>query len=148
MVVGDGPLREDLERKARGKNIEFRGKLPRDEAMRVLSKARFVLNPSPALETFGMSVVEAFSYGVPALAGDHAVPGEIISPGVTGATYRVSDGAGLQEAIALLSDETTSLRMGRAARAEYLAKFTPAANTAALEDIYLDALQRHGGAGR
>ncbi|WP_035744583.1 glycosyltransferase family 4 protein [Haematomicrobium sanguinis] len=148
VVVGDGPLREELERKAHGKNVEFRGKMPREEAMRVLSEARFVVNPSPALETFGMSVVEAISYGVPALAGDHAVPGEIITPGLTGATYRVSDGTGLEEAISLLSDETTSLKMGQAARAEYLAKYTPAANTAALEDIYRDALQRHGGAGR
>jgi glycosyltransferase involved in cell wall biosynthesis len=71
VLVGDGPDRAELERLAAGSDaagrIEFRGSLPRDEALRVVAGAEAGLLSS-AWENLPHSAVEALSVGVPVVA--------------------------------------------------------------------------------
>ena len=67
VLVGDGPDREELERlaaSAAADRIEFRGSLPRDEALRVVAGAEAGLLSS-AWENLPHSAVEALSVECP-----------------------------------------------------------------------------------
>jgi glycosyltransferase involved in cell wall biosynthesis len=71
VLVGDGPERGALEELAVqlgvGDRVEFRGSLPRDEALRVVAGSRAALLSS-AWENLPHAAVEALSVGVPVVA--------------------------------------------------------------------------------
>jgi glycosyltransferase involved in cell wall biosynthesis len=82
IVVGDGPDRAELERLA-GDRIEFRGSLPRDEALRVVAGATAGLLSS-AWENLPHSAVEALSVGVPMVATAVGGVPEVVHDGENG----------------------------------------------------------------
>ena len=51
-------------------NIELRGHCSREEVQELLSEAQAVIVPSQCIETFGLSVIEAYAAGVPVLVSD------------------------------------------------------------------------------
>jgi len=71
VLVGDGPERDALERRAVqfgvADRVEFRGSVPRDEALRVLAGSRAAVLSS-AWENLPHAAVEALSVGVPVVA--------------------------------------------------------------------------------
>lgn len=71
VVVGDGPLRDSLvslaEELAVSDRVDFRGHLPRDEALKVMGRSRALLHASVG-ETFGLVFAEAALMGVPTVA--------------------------------------------------------------------------------
>lgn len=82
VVVGDGPDRAELERLA-GERVEFRGSLPRDEALRVVAGAEAALLSS-AWENLPHSAVEALSVGVPVVATAVGGVPEVVHDGENG----------------------------------------------------------------
>jgi alpha-1,6-mannosyltransferase len=80
VVAGDGPLRGDLERAARGLPVEFLGFVAdRSRLAQVLASADVLLAPGP-IETFGLAALEALASGTPVVGNaDSAVP-EVIGP--------------------------------------------------------------------
>jgi len=88
-VLGDGPLRTRLERRAPWVRSTFHGHVTRDEVARVVADADAVLAPCPT-EAFGLAALEALASGVPVVAHrDGAVP-ELLGLADTVAT--ASDG--------------------------------------------------------
>lgn len=81
-VVGDGPLRERLERTS-SPGVVFLGKLSREELDRRMGRAHVLLATS-VREGWGLAVTEANALGTPAVAYD--VPGlrDSVRAGVTG----------------------------------------------------------------
>lgn len=76
VIAGDGPLRRQLEKRARRlRNVRFTGWLDRDALRSTLDAADLLVLPS-RLETFGSIALEAMARGRPALvsagAGIHA----------------------------------------------------------------------------
>ena len=70
-VVGDGELRSQLQQRfAAYPNIRFLGRLPQAELVPAYQDAIALILPSLAPETFGLSVVEAFACGTPAIVRD------------------------------------------------------------------------------
>jgi len=67
-VIGDGPLSDEVQ-KAQAKNpqIEFLGRKPLAEVLRLMGQAKAVIVPSVNYETFGRTIVEAFATGTPAI---------------------------------------------------------------------------------
>lgn len=66
-VIGEGPLSRELKQAYSQKNILFHGKLPHHAALRAMARAKYVLCPSLAVETFGLTVAEALSWGTPVI---------------------------------------------------------------------------------
>ena len=87
VVVGDGPDRAELERLAAASpaagRIEFRGSLPRDDALRVVAGATAGLLSS-AWENLPHSAVEALSVGVPVVATAVGGVPEVVRDGANG----------------------------------------------------------------
>ncbi|BCK57192.1 GDP-mannose-dependent alpha-(1-6)-phosphatidylinositol dimannoside mannosyltransferase [Nocardia wallacei] len=81
-VVGDGPLRADLEHLAAGLPVRFQGHVPGRKAVAdMIAAADIALCPSPA-ETFGLAVLEALACGTPVVVPHAGAARELLgSPG-------------------------------------------------------------------
>ncbi|GAA0225659.1 glycosyltransferase [Cryptosporangium japonicum] len=98
VVVGDGPRRPALERRARGLPVNFLGFVPdRDFVARLLATADAVLAPGPA-ETFGLAALEAMACGTPVVAAGDGALGEVVGD----AGVAVPNGTGVRFAEAVL----------------------------------------------
>jgi glycosyltransferase involved in cell wall biosynthesis len=148
VVVGDGPERDGLQTHARQlglSNVQFRGRLSRDETIAALKRARFLVIPSVWYETFGMCIVESFACGTPVICSRLGAMQELVSDGRTGLHFTSGDQGDLAEKILWAwshPDEIDS--MGRNARAEYEDKYTAKRNYPMLLEIYERALESYG----
>jgi len=108
VIIGDGPKREALERKAYGlklmANVVFTGALPREKLLKYLIAAdAFVLNT--AYEGMSHQILEAMSLGVPIVTTDAGGNSELIKDGESGFLVKFNDKKVLIEKISqLLSD--------------------------------------------
>ncbi|PLR85572.1 glycosyltransferase family 1 protein [Bacillus canaveralius] len=82
LIIGDGPLREDLESEAPD-NMLFTGYLKGQDLAEVYSASDLFVFPSPT-ETFGNVVLEALASGTPVVGADSGGVKNIIQEGVTG----------------------------------------------------------------
>ena len=147
-VVGDGIYRSELHEMAqRGdlSNVELVGLLPHAEGMQRLQDARFLIMPSVWYEPFGLSIIEAFACGKPVVASRLGGMPEIIEDGKTGLLFEPGNPDDLAAKVRWLIDhEDAAAQMGKAARAEFEAKYTAEKNYEMLMDIYEMAIKIHG----
>jgi glycosyltransferase involved in cell wall biosynthesis len=68
-IVGVGNI-DDLQEKFKLDNVTFLGKLPREKTLSLIRSARFLIQPSIWYETFGLTILEAMSQGVPVIGFD------------------------------------------------------------------------------
>ncbi len=140
LVVGDGPLRADLERLA--------GSLGLAERVFFAGERRDMPRIMPCLDVF---VLASVTEGLPltvleAMAARRAVVAtrvggipEVISDGVNGLLVDPGDVAGLAAAIlALLGDRKKSRAMGERGRDTVLEKFTVEKMVGSMERVYAD----------
>ncbi|PJK23407.1 glycosyltransferase [Mycolicibacterium goodii] len=79
VVVGDGPLRARLERRAARLPVTFTGHIGcRDTVATILASADVALAPGPH-ETFGLAALEALACGTPAVVSRTSALGEILT---------------------------------------------------------------------
>ena len=129
-LVGEGDELESLQKLAEAlelsePSVVFAGQKSPDQVQQLVRRARAVVLPSLAYETFGRPVIEAFAAGRPAIVSDFGAPGDIVEQGTTGLTFPRGDTQRLGEALrAVLTDGALADQMGRRARAEYEAKYT------------------------
>jgi glycosyltransferase involved in cell wall biosynthesis len=140
VVVGDGPLRPQLQARAEKlkiQNVVFRGRLTRSEVDATIKDATFLVQPSECYENFPMTVVEAFACGVPVLCSRIGALQEIVSDEVTGLQFTPGDAEDLAEKVewAWQHHEAT-LAMGKRARREFETKYTAEQNYKYLTELY------------
>lgn len=141
LIVGDGPLRADLEALA-GPGVVFRGALAPEEVVRVLADAHVFVGPSrPArdgdAEGFGQVFLEAAVAGLPVVAYRSGGVPEAVVDGVTGLLAGPGDIPGLAGHIAaLLADGDLAARLGRQGQVRARTEFSLAAGCARLEELY------------
>jgi glycosyltransferase involved in cell wall biosynthesis len=100
LVIGDGPLRRELEALAAGLPVIFCGFVP--EARRLLAGLDLLLLTSKDVEAFGMVALEAMCAGVPVVAGP--TPGPQFVLGSTGFYYNQREPEEIAEAIIAVRD--------------------------------------------
>lgn len=147
-ILGDGPLRAELETEAgrRGlSSISFEGHRPRNETLAAMKSARFLIVPGEWYETFSITTVEAFACGLPVVASRLGAMEEIVEDGRTGLHFQPGNPEDLAEKVnwAWTHSRQTE-EMGREARAEYQAKYDAARNYPTLMDIYQQAIRNSG----
>jgi glycosyltransferase involved in cell wall biosynthesis len=138
-IAGDGPLRIAVERAARGSHggIEWLGQVPRARMLELVKHARFLVFPSEWYEGFPVILAESLACGTPVIAARVGSVAEIIADGVTGIQFTVGDAQDLANKIQWASSHPQALaHMGRAARQEFLAKYTAEQNYHTLMEIY------------
>jgi glycosyltransferase involved in cell wall biosynthesis len=146
-VVGDGPLSTELEGYARQQELSgvfFDGRLSPEQTTAAMKRSRFLVLPSEWYETFGRVAVEAFACGVPVIASRLGAMEEIVADGRTGLHFTPSNAADLAAKVEWACTHPAEMSaMGRAARAEYEAKYTPERNYATLMGIYEQTLETY-----
>jgi glycosyltransferase involved in cell wall biosynthesis len=85
LIVGDGPERSNLERKAEGlKGVDFVGFVNKRDQQKYWQEALFSVVPSIWMEPFGMTVLESWANGRPIVAHAIGALPELIREGVDG----------------------------------------------------------------
>jgi glycosyltransferase involved in cell wall biosynthesis len=137
-AIGTGPSAAEV---ASELGDGYLGFLPREEIMRRMRSASFLIVPSMCLEQLPTTILEAFSCGLPVIASRLGALVDIVREGVTGLLFNPGDESDLAKKIAWAgAHEEEMQRMGRAARAEYEAKYTPSINYKMLIEIYEDVI--------
>lgn len=82
LVVGDGPLKKEIEQRCKEKNLNvlFTGKIPHDEIPKYMNAMDVMILPSRN-EGFGAVVIEAQSCGVPVVGSDNGGIPEAVGNG-------------------------------------------------------------------
>jgi glycosyltransferase involved in cell wall biosynthesis len=148
-IAGDGPLLEKLSREVGESSlahIELVGRRTPDEVRALMQGARFLVFPSMWYEGFPMTIAEAFADGLPVVASQLGSIAEIVQHGVTGLHFEAGVATDLAAKVEWAWNHPEELAlMGRAARAEYEAKYQPSTNYDILMDIYRVAIARRAG---
>ncbi|NDU99475.1 glycosyltransferase family 4 protein [Pseudoroseicyclus tamaricis] len=123
-LIGDGPDRAALERRAAGLPVTFAGYQSQEAVAEALSTTDLFVLPSFA-EGLPVVLMEALAAEVPVVATRIAGVAELVEDGVSGRLVPPGDPAALAEAIlAVLAGDGAA--MGRAGRAAVTAGFTSA----------------------
>lgn len=137
-AIGAGPLEAAVAAQLGAGYLGFR---PRQEILHKMRGAAFLIVPSMCLEQLPTTILEAFSCGLPVIASRLGALSHIVEEGVTGLLFNAGDPADLAAKLAWAASHGDAMqRMGRAARADYAAKYTPSINYQMLLDIYEDAI--------
>ena len=138
LVVGDGPARAALERRAAelglAGSVTFLGY--RDDVPDLLAAADLAVVPSLVAEGLGYTAIEALSAGVPVVAYRSGGLAEVVTEGTSGRLVPVGDVAGLGAAISeLLADRPQRERLAAGARRE-AARFSVEHHVEELRGLY------------
>ena len=124
--------------------VEFVGKLSREELPDFYRKARFNVVPSVWYECFGIVSAEAQGYGNPVIASRIGGLPEVVADGVTGLLVTPGDPADLAAAMRRIWDDAElRQRMSVAARERARREFTPGVFYGRLAAAYRRAIDLH-----
>lgn len=119
-IVGEGPLRGELEsyaRKERLDHVRFLGFRRGRDLQAIVSRSLFSVLPSEWYENGPLSILESFVLGKPVVGSRMGGIPEYIDDGVNGLLFRPGDPEDLSEKLnALLGNRGRIAEMGRAAR--------------------------------
>ncbi len=142
VIVGDGPLREDVRRAAARSDVEVLGH--RDDVGRVLAGCDLLVFPgSPEGEGMPGVLIEAGLAGLPSVTTAVSGASTVVQHGVTGFVVPVSDLDALIDATQrLATDPELRRQMGTAARRRCLEQFTLESSVARWQAIFDHVLGR------
>ncbi len=80
---GDGPYERELKRLAKGKNVEFKGRIVNEKLVKLYSNCTAVLLASEN-EPFGLTLIEGMASGKPVIAINNGGPKDIVENEKTG----------------------------------------------------------------
>lgn len=141
-VLGDGVLEESIKQKCQKEkiqNIHFMGRVTGERYAKLLGGAKALVVPSQCYETFGMGAAEAYSLGVPVIAGDIGNIGDIVVEGKTGFHFRYNSAESLADTIDKFEKSDTA-KLCENARQYYETHLTAEQNYKILIEIYNKAL--------
>ncbi len=139
LIVGEGPLRGELQEHARRLGITCRAHFLgyREDAVAIMQASDIVVLPSVAKEGLGICLIEAAFVGKPTIGSDAPGIDEAIVDGETGLLVAPGDTGALSESIdRLLSDKQLSRRLGENGRRRAQEKFTIEAQSEATLALY------------
>lgn len=110
VIVGYGPLKNELMAKGRSIDLEIKEAISEEELNEEYKKADVFVLPSITdnqgeKEGLGLVALEAIYFGVPVVAFDNGGIGEVIIDGKTGLLIPEKDVAGLAKAIEKMLDD-------------------------------------------
>jgi glycosyltransferase involved in cell wall biosynthesis len=138
LVLGDGPLRAELERYAAGLGLGDRVLFMgfRLDVAEILSEIDVAVSPSLA-EAISNSVIEAMAAGLPVVGTRVGGTPEAVEDGVTGLLVPPRDSEALARCIGLLlEDRDLASRLGRAGRRRIEERFSTERMVRATERVY------------
>lgn len=144
-IAGEGPLQNEV-REFQRENplVTVFSHLPQQKCLELMKGARFLIWPSEGyLETFGLVAIEAFACGLPVIASCSGAMPELVEDRKTGLLFETGNPDDLAAKAEWAWTYPQEMEMvGRAARAQYLSKYTAERNYDTLMRIYDTAIHR------
>ncbi|MYL38105.1 glycosyltransferase family 4 protein [Halobacillus litoralis] len=116
-IVGDGPVKGELEEAFQGTNTVFTGLLHGDELAEAFSSSDALIFPS-VTETLGLVILEAMASGLPVIAAKSGPTMEQVEDGRTGLLFENENTESMIEAISRLEDPSLYADLCKNARKE------------------------------
>ena len=145
-IIGDGPLRCDLEETARqygiASQVVFTGVV--NDVPKMLADVDIVVLPSLYREGLGISLLEAMCLAKPVVTTAVGGNREVVDEGVNGFFVPAGDADGLAaKLMPLIEDKDLRKKMGVAGRLKYEEKFTETRMMEDIEKLYNSLLAEH-----
>jgi glycosyltransferase involved in cell wall biosynthesis len=138
-LVGEGPLREELERLVAetGADVELLGYRSGDELAEIVRGASSVVMPSVCHDNCPLAVIEAMAWGKPVVASRVGGIPELVRDGDEGLLVPPGDVDALGRALTdLLSSPELAEQMGRRGRARVEARYDAEGHFRAVREAY------------
>jgi len=143
-IIGDGPLRKDLEMLVSQKgldNVSFLGYKGGEELKGEIQKAVAVVLPSRWYENSPRSIIEAFALGKPVIGSRIGGIPELVRDGETGLTFEPGNAQDLRAKIKeILTNPDRVVEMGKKARGFVEEELNAQKHYKALMEIYNRAM--------
>ena len=146
-IVGDGPLRQSLERQTDTLGIRNRVSFlgQRDDVPRLFACSDIVVLPSLYREGLSLSIIEAMCQARPVVVTSTGGNRELVEDGVNGFAVIPADAADLEAKLRILiADEGLRKTMGMAGRRRYEERFSSAIMMRQIEALYQSLLMARG----
>jgi glycosyltransferase involved in cell wall biosynthesis len=137
VCIGTGPLRDSLTEPQIG-SVRFVGSLPRAEVRAWMLRARVLVAPSPAYETFGLVVAEALAAGLPVVVPRDGALREVAADAALEPEHETGSTADdhLAGSLSRIYDDSVIDFAGARGRARFLAHYTATVGLTRLIRIY------------
>lgn len=139
-ILGDGPLRGELERMASDlklSQVAFLGHRNHATTQAAIKGAQLLVLPSECYENFPLTIVEALSCGTPVVCSRLGAMQEIVTDMETGMHFASGSPEDLAEKLEWAWSHPRQIEaMGKSARRDYEQKYTAEHNYTALMAIY------------
>lgn len=139
-VAGNGPMMEEMQAYVKEHdihNIKFLGYLQKEEMTERFYHAKAVIMTSQCYEAFAMTIAEAYSYGVPVIAGRVGNMEGMVKEGITGVKFRYDSAEDLAQKVQEF-ERLDIKALKENARAFYQTRLRPEDNYQKLMEIYED----------
>jgi glycosyltransferase involved in cell wall biosynthesis len=145
VIVGDGPMKQELKAKVESLGIEnsvtFTGQVPHDRVADLMANAKVFCRPS-LTEGLPLTTLEAMASGCPPVVTPVAGVPEIIEDGKTGRLVSVNDSRDVAKALVLLLNNPAELSTIRAAAREFVVgNYDWESRAESVLRVYKDAIQ-------
>ena len=143
-IVGDGPLRGQLQAMAKDLPIEFLGQLPANQSQEEIAHSQLLLLPSECFEGFPMVVREAFAFGTPVAVSNLGPLPTIVAKGENGLLFEPANPRSLATIVAKAWNNPGLLqRLGEGAYSTFQQNYTEETNYQQLMQIYQAAIENN-----
>ena len=140
-IIGDGPLRYDLENMAKDLPIVFLGQLTASDAKSEISMAKLLILPSECYEGFPMVIGEAYALGTPVAASNLGPLGEIVEENVSGVLFEPASPDSICKVIKSIWGLPEKLEaLGQGAYEKYQHLYSEKINYQRLIEIYMKVI--------
>ena len=143
-IAGDGPMSPEMNEQIRKlPNVEWLGRLSRDQVLAEMRHSLALVIPSIWYEGFPVSVVEAYATGLPVIASAIGSLPELVKHEKTGLVFAPGDGRGLRDAaLRLAGDPNLERALRTNCRADFERLYGEERNLNILMEIYETAIKR------
>ncbi len=146
-IVGDGPIREDLEtaiQKNNLSNVKSLGYLTGNSLKQEISRSEAVVVPSEWYENNPRSVIEGFALGKPAIGARIGGIPELVIDNKTGLSFESGNSEDLKDKIRVLTDDPAKAEQyGKNARKFAEENLNQETHYHKLIEIYKEAIKKH-----
>lgn len=139
-IIGDGPEKDNVAKLVKNNNItniKLLGFMDRNEALNIVKQSKAIIVPSQWYEGFPMTIVEAYSMGVPVIGGNIGNLNSIIKDKFNGLIFKYDDSKELVSAVKKLeTNENLISNLRKGAFKTYKDNYTEDKNYDLLYGIY------------
>lgn len=142
-IVGSGPYDDEAKKFVldnKMSNVKFLGFKNKDEVREVLKNTKALIMASQCYETFGMTIVECFSMGVPVIISNIGNMSNIVTD-KNGLVFNYTNFNELKDKVDLLKDEKLREFLSKGAYKSFVENYTKEINYSNLIKIYKTIVQ-------